>query len=120
MKDNVLTPKSLLDILGCRFFIPDYQRGYRWTERQVTDLLDDLLEFAEGERKKGDFYCLQPLVVKKRDEDWFEVIDGQQRLTTLYVLLKLLPPCKRATQLFELFACCVHGRIVFFYHKKLL
>ena len=102
MKDNVLAPKSLLDILGCRFFIPDYQRGYRWTERQVTDLLDDLLEFAEGERKEGDFYCLQPLVVKERNDDWFEVIDGQQRLTTLFILLKLLPPCKKATRLFEL------------------
>ena len=43
MEDNMLAPKSLQDILGRRFFIPDYQRGYRWTERQVTDLLDDLL-----------------------------------------------------------------------------
>lgn len=70
------------------FFIPSYQRGYRWTKTQVTDLLTDIKEFAfDATRKTGGFYCLQPLVVKKRGSAW-EVIDGQQRLTTVYLLLK--------------------------------
>ena len=79
------------DLLGKNFFIPSYQRGYRWEERQVLDLLEDLLEFQEKEEKeKGEFYCLQPIVVTKREDDSWEVIDGQQRLTTIYILLAYL------------------------------
>lgn len=73
------------------FFIPSYQRGYRWKERQVIDLLDDILEFQNKgkHRDDGEFYCLQPLVVTKNKDKW-EVIDGQQRLTTLYLILTYL------------------------------
>lgn len=75
-----------------KFFIPSYQRGYRWTKQQVEDLLEDIWEFHQNiELRKNDgFYCLQPIVVKKSknpDYDW-DVIDGQQRLTTLYIILK--------------------------------
>lgn len=86
-----------------KFFIPSYQRGYRWTERQVKDLLDDVDEFKpeKVEGKEETWYCLQPLVVKKMDDkrkaecqlddkDWYEVIDGQQRLTTIFIILNLL------------------------------
>lgn len=70
------------------FYIPSYQRGYRWTDRQVTDLLDDIREFIDKkDRTKDEFYCLQPVVVKPNNDTW-EVIDGQQRLTTIYLLLK--------------------------------
>lgn len=73
-----------------RFFVPDYQRGYRWTPQQVKELLEDLLTFAITEgRTKGSYYCLQPVVVRKNDERW-EVIDGQQRLTTIRILLRYL------------------------------
>ena len=82
------------------FFIPSYQRGYRWDEKQVEDLLKDISEFAENS-KNGDFYCLQPIVVKqwidkesKLINGW-EVIDGQQRLTTLYLLCKYLQKGER-------------------------
>ena len=71
------------------FFIPGYQRGYRWAEQQVNDLLNDINEF---EPENGSWYCLQPLVVMKKDgkdEKW-EVIDGQQRLTTIYLILACL------------------------------
>lgn len=44
------------------FFIPGYQRGYRWTEQQVKDLLNDINEF---EPENDSWYCLQPLVTKK-------------------------------------------------------
>ncbi|MCY3687817.1 MAG: DUF262 domain-containing protein, partial [Gammaproteobacteria bacterium] len=70
-----------------RYWIPAYQRGYRWNQQQVKQLLDDVWDFIQtGE---GEFYCLQPLVVKQWDDGRFEVVDGQQRLTTIYVLLVL-------------------------------
>jgi hypothetical protein len=75
-----------------RYWIPGYQRGYRWTELQVTQLLDDIWEFiqtSEGGSRQA-FYCLQPLVIKARPEGDYEVVDGQQRLTTLYILLTYL------------------------------
>jgi len=82
-------------LLGKNFLIPSYQRGYRWKERQVTDLLDDILEFQKKDKEKGEFYCLQPIVVtKNKNNDW-EVIDGQQRLTTLYILLFYLEEARK-------------------------
>lgn len=71
------------------FNVPAYQRGYRWDMLNVTDLLDDLLEFMQ-DGSSGKFYCLQPLVVKKIGENQYNVIDGQQRLTTIFIILKYL------------------------------
>ena len=105
MTENKIELKSVNELLGMKFFVPSYQRGYRWTERQVKDLLDDLNEFKPQElqdSKEKTWYCLQPLVVKEMDserkkecaildsEQWYEVIDGQQRLTTIYIILKIL------------------------------
>lgn len=86
MNENKIELKSINHLLDLNFFIPSYQRGYRWTKQQVVDLLDDIWEFAEKERKKDEFYCLQPVVVKDSEEAW-EVIDGQQRLTTILIIL---------------------------------
>lgn len=81
---------SIGDLMdGRRFFIPDYQRGYRWTERQVTDLLNDL--FAYVKESKDDFYFLQPVIARQRESRGvWEIVDGQQRLTTLLILYKYL------------------------------
>lgn len=72
------------------YWIPAYQRGYRWSPLQVTQLLDDIWEWeSENRRKKSEtdqFYCLQPLVIKI-ESDRFEVVDGQQRLTTILLIL---------------------------------
>lgn len=108
MAENKIEIKSVQELLGMKFFIPSYQRGYRWTYLQIENLLNDILEFNKG--VDGDFYCLQPLVVKERKKDlvaeikqansiedvetlfkgeWI-VIDGQQRLTTIYLILKAL------------------------------
>jgi len=74
-----------------KFFIPSYQRGYRWDEQQVKDLLDDILEFFQNKRSKDEFYCLQPIVVRfDEKKKHYKVIDGQQRLTTIYIILKYL------------------------------
>ena len=86
-QENTIKETAVGKLLGMNFSIPGYQRGYRWTEQQVNDLLNDINEF---EPKNGSWYCLQPLVVmKKKDEKW-EVIDGQQRLTTIYLILACL------------------------------
>lgn len=87
---NQLGFKSINDLLGQSFFIPSYQRGYRWKYQQVTELLDDIWEFSQKPPLKGEFYCLQPVVVKKINEINWEVIDGQQRLTTIFLILKVL------------------------------
>lgn len=114
--DNSIKQYAIGELLDGRYFyIPSYQRGYRWTEKQVGDLLRDLLCFAndfanEGKEKKQDqFYCLQPVIARPiTDEDklksmfgteynegilshgvW-EIIDGQQRLTTIFLLYKYL------------------------------
>lgn len=85
---------SIGDILHEAFVVPYYQRGYRWNERQVTDLLNDIFEFVKKENKEaGEFYCLQPIVVAKKGSKW-RIIDGQQRLTTIYIILKFLEDVK--------------------------
>ena len=81
--------KPINELLQYNFFIPSYQRGYRWTEKQVTDLLEDINDFIPKEIPNSDektWYCLQPIVVKKKDDYW-DVIDGQQRLTTIYLII---------------------------------
>lgn len=66
------------------FFVPSYQRGYRWTENEVKRLLDDIYNLVGQDNSRK--YCLQPVVVKNLGENNFEVIDGQQRLTTLFLI----------------------------------
>ena len=78
-------PKLVLDIKGA-FLIPAYQRGYRWGKAEVTRLLDDIYERVNS----GQNYCLQPVVVKRIGDNRYELIDGQQRLTTLYLILKAI------------------------------
>jgi hypothetical protein len=72
-----------------RYHIPSYQRGYRWSPTQVTQLLDDILEFTTRQNPQPkEFYCLQPLVLRVMDDGRYEVVDGQQRLTTLLLILR--------------------------------
>lgn len=81
------------DFLSYKFNIPYYQRGYRWTPKQVNDLLNDIYEFQrKDEKASGEFYCLQPIVVLKntKNSEYWDVIDGQQRLTTLFIILTYL------------------------------
>ena len=93
--DKNFAPKPIADLLDGKhhFVIPSFQRGYRWEEKQVTDLLEDIKQFANDEGIKSDSYFLQPVVVKAckyNGEDAFEVLDGQQRLTTMLLVLKEL------------------------------
>lgn len=67
-----------------KYIIPIYQRNYAWTDTEVGQLIDDIHRHTQGQ------YYLGSLTVKKRDDGAFEVIDGQQRLTTLFLLLSVL------------------------------
>lgn len=101
-KDNIIDIRNIRSLSGLKFLIPDYQRGYRWTRTQAKQMLDDFHEFIQADESdskvKDGYYCLQPVVVKPRtwtdseekEIEGYEVIDGQQRLTTLYLLLTAL------------------------------
>lgn len=102
--------KSVAFLLDKIFFIRTYQRGYKWDKEQLVDLLNDFKEFIDFEEKHQDeFYCLQPIVIKKltksekkqtkhtlaqslsekeiQGNEVYEVIDGQQRITTINLIL---------------------------------
>ena len=68
------------------FYVPDYQRGYRWSKNEVETLLNDIYEYgSKPKMTENENYCLQPIVVRNLG-DKYELIDGQQRLTTLYLI----------------------------------
>ena len=73
---------------GMCFLVPHYQRGYRWQRANVLDLLYDISDFIHSDKKS---YSLQPLVVYHSEKDnTYHVVDGQQRLTTISILLGYL------------------------------
>ena len=102
------------DIVKNSYIIGTYQRGYRWTITNVKEYLEDIFEGHLVEYYERDFdfgkdltydtligllrdkgktvedYCLQPLVIKKNKNEIYSVIDGQQRLTTTFIVLKAL------------------------------
>lgn len=83
--------KAIGELKGFNFFVPSYQRGYRWVaQKEIRQLLKDIWDFTlSKENTKGNFYCLQPIVVKNNGNK-FVVIDGQQRLTTIFLIVKFL------------------------------
>lgn len=89
---NSIVLKSISELMGEQFYIPSYQRGYRWTKQQVEDLLKDIYAFViNNDKEKKEFYCLQPIIVKYNSEKThYEVIDGQQRLTTIRIILSYI------------------------------
>ncbi len=85
-----LETKLISELTG-KFYIPAYQRGYRWGKEEIESLLDDIKKFRQiaGDNRRM-VYCLQPLVVRKKEDDKFDLIDGQQRLTTIYLILRFI------------------------------
>lgn len=91
--NSKLELKTINELREYKFYIPKYQRGYRWTPNEVIDLLNDIFEFKPKQIENTDkktWYCLQPIVIKKTNDSQFEVIDGQQRLTSIYLILYYL------------------------------
>lgn len=77
--------------------IPDYQRGYKWTAKNVEELLNDIHAFCQSVANSENcdkFYCLQNITICSSQDSQgnrvYNVVDGQQRLTTLTILLSYL------------------------------
>jgi len=94
--------RALIELEG-NFIIPGYQRGYRWNDQQINDFLNDIFEFYEKFKngKENKIYFLQPVVVmenyseetdsdEKENEPEINIVDGQQRLTTVLLLNSIL------------------------------
>ncbi|RFZ91222.1 DUF262 domain-containing protein [Mucilaginibacter conchicola] len=91
--------RSVNELKGLTFLVNSYQRGYKWTAQEALDLLNDINEFDTD----SGIYCLQPLVVKELDTGStdlafpafssnrvYELIDGQQRMTTIFMIMSYL------------------------------
>ena len=114
----LIEPMNIQLLLDKNFFIPSYQRGYRWSPQQIKDFLNDIKEFDPKTNEIGEktWYCLQPLVIKPMDtntkivfnldetKDWYEVIDGQQRLTTLFLVVHYINEMWKGKQKFAEFS----------------
>lgn len=83
MKTDIILETKVVGEVSGLFYVPSYQRGYRRGTQEVKQLLNDIYE--NGSKS----YCLQPVVAKKKGEK-YELIDGQQRLTTIYILLQYI------------------------------
>lgn len=88
----------LMEIFSSHFDyeIPEFQRPYSWTEEEAGDLFDDLYNFFSSEPENEEYFLGSIVLVKKNGEPYSEVIDGQQRLTTLTILMSVL--CTRIPQ----------------------
>lgn len=81
---NVILDNKFVADIKDDFLVPSYQRGYRWERVQVETLLNDIFENGANP------YCLQPIVVRRRSDGRLELIDGQQRLTTIYIVYRYI------------------------------
>lgn len=81
--------KTLFSEVGVRYVIPRYQRAYAWEEKEIEQLIDDICDDNDPKR---DYYIGSLIVARRKVDDGveYEVIDGQQRLTTIYLLLQCL------------------------------
>lgn len=77
------------DCISGEFVVEAYQRGYRWGDEEVGRLIDDIDSLIDKDERDRN-YCLQPIVVKPLGDKRYELIDGQQRLTTLYIILNCI------------------------------
>ncbi len=88
MKAIHADPKEIRKIFSEKYIIPDFQRPYSWEKEQCDKLWEDLIDFYENQSSKDDKYFLGNIVIHPLG-DAFSVIDGQQRLTTLLLLIKV-------------------------------
>lgn len=79
------------------YVIPSYQRPYAWTVDQASELFDDLYDFYKSEPEEG-YFLGSIVLIKQESVPYAEVIDGQQRLTTLTILLSTLASILKGNQ----------------------
>ena len=90
--------KSLSEILQQKYIVPLYQRSFAWGQNEITQLLQDI--YSSFKRDKNSNYYIGSLVVLKRaDSEFYEVIDGQQRLTAISLISRMLGSMKSKPQL---------------------
>jgi uncharacterized protein with ParB-like and HNH nuclease domain len=80
--------KSITEILKDKYIVPLYQRNFAWGEEEINQLLQDLYESFKKYRESN--YFIGSLVVLKRKNGDYEIIDGQQRLTAITLIAKIL------------------------------
>jgi len=98
MADNQIGLKTIRELFGMKFFVPNYQRGYKWRTKDVEYLIDDIAEIRDDDFSD---YCLQPIVAAPKsphkvcpvcgqsidvNEKEYTLVDGQQRLTTIWLI----------------------------------
>lgn len=88
MPDNEIEVLSIRKLLssGSKYIIPIYQRNYAWGADEIGQLIQDVVDYASVDHKGKDYYIGTLVVSKGKDDEAFETIDGQQRLTTLSIL----------------------------------
>lgn len=98
MAENKIELKSIKELNGKKFIVPNYQRGYKWREKDVEYLITDIADIADDDTSD---YCLQPIVVAPIEEEIcphcgqkinkgrnsYILVDGQQRLTTIWLII---------------------------------
>ena len=99
MAENKIELKSVSELNGKKFLVPNYQRGYKWRAKDVEYLIEDIAEIAQDDHSD---YCLQPIVVAPNweqkncptcrhiidsTEKGYILVDGQQRLTTIWLII---------------------------------
>lgn len=93
MKAITANPETIREVFSKRYVIPDFQRPYSWDNEQCEKLWDDIIDFFEMEKKEEEQYFLGNIVINlinPAPKDSWNVVDGQQRLTTLLLLIKAL------------------------------
>lgn len=87
------TVAELFSTASYQFRIPDYQRPYSWTEKEVSSLLDDIASafpYGESSDFDEDYFLGSVVLIKKRGKPHADVVDGQQRITTLTLILAVI------------------------------
>lgn len=85
---------------GVEYIIPIYQRSYAWEKDEIEQLLDDIFDFKDKKNAESKYY-LGSLIVDNLGNNQFSVIDGQQRLTTIFLLFAYLKTCKQEIDCFS-------------------
>lgn len=95
MQNNQIKTLSVQEVLNGTdlYKIPIYQRNYAWGDKEITQLIQDIADYISGEKEKNNYYIGSLIVYVRNEEktnEFYETIDGQQRLTTLSILVAVI------------------------------
>lgn len=89
MPVKICSGVSADDLLQWKITVPPYQRPYSWQEKNIRDFLVDIENWQQSETQKGVPYHLGTIILREKEQNSFDIIDGQQRLTTMAILAKI-------------------------------